>query len=278
MKLLITGKPKSGKSTILSELIGDITPRRGFVTKEIVKDQRRIGFMIENMANRSAVLAQTENQSSLRVGRFYIQPQVLTKFIEDLSFIKADEFLYIDEIGSMQLHSKGFKTLVEKYLDAPNDFVATITSIYSNNFTKHILTRGDIILFYLTEETRTAIKESLTSTLKNKNLFNRLSPNLQETIVKYANDYLSKKSFIPFNKLFNNAIKYFLEGRISVYNENLFTVKGNTDKHNVKYRSDSSWSCDCPLSNGKAPYNIPADCSHIQAIRLYKSHLENDLV
>ncbi len=276
MNVLITGNPKSGKSTILSGLINNITPRRGFITKEIINDQRRVGFMLEDMNNRSVVLAQTENLTTLRVGRFYIQPQLLTEFIQDLFYIKTTEFLYIDEIGQMQLYSKEFKTLVKKYLAATNDFIATITSIYSDDFTEHIMTRNDILLFRLTEEARTTVRESLINTLECRNLFNKLPLNLQSIIIKYANNYLTQKSFISFNKLFNNAIRYFLENRININNKNLFIVKGYNKQHVVRYYSNNKWSCDCPLSNGTAPYSIAADCSHIQAIRLYKSHLKNN--
>ena len=270
MKLLITGRPKSGKSTILSELVAGASPRRGFITKELVKDQRRTGFEVEDMNGVSAVLAQTQNSTSLQVGRFYVHPEVLAQFTQNLSHPKTDELLYLDEIGQMQLHSNEFRLLVEAYLDAPNDFVATITSVFSDEFTTRILNRDDILLFHLTDINRNKVKKSLSIALASKDLFNELSTALQSTVVRYANNYLKEDLFIPFCKLFTNAIKYFMEERISTISADKYVVKGNTKKHVVHFESSGEWSCDCPLSNGKEPYDEPMECSHLQSVQLYR--------
>lgn len=54
MKLMIAGRPKSGKSTIFSELVAGVSPRRGFITKEFVNDHHRIGFVVEDMNSQGA--------------------------------------------------------------------------------------------------------------------------------------------------------------------------------------------------------------------------------
>jgi len=38
MKLLLTGKPKSGKTTLLGDLINSISPKRGMVAVEVLKN------------------------------------------------------------------------------------------------------------------------------------------------------------------------------------------------------------------------------------------------
>lgn len=269
MKLLITGSPKSGKSTILDNLVSNIVLRRGFITKEIVKDQRRTGFVAEDMDYRSVVLAQTENPTSLQVGRFHVQPEVLAQFTQNLSHPQVGELLYIDEIGQMQLQSDEFKSLVAVYLDAPNDFVATISSVYTDEFTERILKRDDVLFFQLTDTNRDDVKRSLSIALSNKGFFNELPLSLQTVVVGYANGYLNKNSYIPFRKLFTNAVSYFLDNRISELSTDTYVVKGNANEHIVHYKSKSDWSCDCPLSNGSMPYDVSADCSHVQAVRLF---------
>lgn len=269
MKLLITGAPKSGKSTILGDLINNIAFRRGFITKEIVKDQRRTGFVVEDMDSRIAILAQIENPTNLQVGRFHVQPEVLAQFTKNLLHPEAGGLLYIDEIGQMQLNSDEFKSLVEEYLGAPNDFAATITSVYSDEFTDRILKRDDIVLFQLTEENRDEVKKSLVIALDNKEFFNKLVPAIQTVVVECANDYLSNNIHISFSKLFTNAIKYFLEDRINEGGTYTYVIEGNNNEHVVRYKSKDDWNCDCPLSNGKEPYSEPMDCSHVQAVRLF---------
>lgn len=273
MKLLITGRPKSGKSTILSELVAGVSPRRGFITKEFVKDHHRIGFVVEDMNGLSAVLAQTQKPKSLQVGRFYVHPEVLAQFTRSLSHPKTGELLYLDEVGQMQLYSNEFRSLVETYLDAPNDFLATITSVYSDEFTKNILDRDDIMLFQLTVANRNQIKKSLSIALHNNDLFSELPTAIQKAVIEYANNYLNKDSFISFNKLFTNAIRYFLEGRISAVDADTYTVTGNTNEHLVHCKPMNGLSCDCPLSNGKEPYDEPMECSHMQAVHLYIKEL-----
>lgn len=270
MKILITGRPKSGKSTILSELIAGIASRRGFITKELVKNQRRTGFVVEDMNGLRSVLAQTQNPTSLQVGRFYVHPEVLAEFTRNLAHPKTGELLYLDEIGQMQLYSNDFRSLVEEYLDAQNDFAATISSVYSNEFTMRIFNRDDILLFHLTDINRYEVKKSLSIALVNKDPFNELPTALQNSVVGYANDYLKEDLFISFGKLFINAIRYFLEDRISVTSTDTYIVEGNTDKHVVHFGSDGEWSCDCPLSNGKEPYDEPMECSHLQSVQLYR--------
>lgn len=273
MKLLITGIPKSGKSTVLSELIAGASPRRGFITKELVKDQQRTGFEVEDMNGVSAVLAQTQNPTGIQVGRFYVHPEVLTQFTRNLSHPKTGELLYLDEIGQMQLYSNEFRLLVEAYLDAPNDFAATITSVYSDEFTKHIFNRDDVVLFRLADANRDEVKKSLKIALNNKDVFNRLPVVLQKAVDQYANDYLDDSSYVSFGKLFTNAIGYFLEDRICAVGADTYAINGNTNEHLVRCNSMNDWSCDCPLSNGREPYSEPMDCSHVQAVRLFIANL-----
>ncbi|HVW99087.1 MAG TPA: hypothetical protein VHA52_01390, partial [Candidatus Babeliaceae bacterium] len=169
--------------------------------------------------------------------------------------------------------SNEFRLLVEAYLDAPNDFVATITSVYSDEFTTRIFNQDDILLFHLTDINRNEVKKSLSIALANKDPFNELPTALQNTVVGYANNYLKEGLFISFGKLFTNAIRYFLEDRISAVDAYTYTVKGNTNEHLVRCKPMNGLSCDCPLSNGKEPYGEPMECSHIQSVQLYRTEL-----
>ena len=45
--ILISGVPKSGKSTILKKIIQHYSERIGFVTNEVREHDERIGFEIE---------------------------------------------------------------------------------------------------------------------------------------------------------------------------------------------------------------------------------------
>ncbi|MES2971296.1 MAG: nucleoside-triphosphatase [Patescibacteria group bacterium] len=269
MKILITGQPKSGKSTMLISVLKDIDAKKGFVSKEVSQNGRRTGFMVEDTSGNTAVLAQIDRLSSKKVGHYYVQPNVLDGFVKSLSTFHANELLYIDEIGQMQLYSEKFKSLLKKYLDASNDFIGTITIVYHNELTQQILARPDILLFNISVAKRKAVSECIQSSLQNRRQFNDLPQNLQSHTLKYARQYLASGSYISFIKLFHQALKYFLNNKVQARSNISFLVKGNTSDHELIFISNHDWGCDCPLSNGQKPFAKRGDCSHVQAVRLW---------
>ena len=87
--------------------------------------------------------------------------------LPNVSLFGKNDLLYLDEIGQMQLLSNGFKKLVLKYLDAPNTCLATISSIFEDDFTRLVKGRDDVILVTISEEDR-AEKQSFVTQLIRK--------------------------------------------------------------------------------------------------------------
>lgn len=165
--IIITGEPKSGKSTLLANIIRDISNTVGIVTKEIRKDDVRVGFEIESHANHKAILAHVETETKYKVSKYFVNVENLESILPEISTFKKDDVLYLDEIGQMQLFSKEFKKITLQFLDASNTCLATLTSVYSNEFTQDIKKRDDIILVELTKENR-AEKEKFVQALLKK--------------------------------------------------------------------------------------------------------------
>lgn len=44
--ILLTGKPRSGKTSLLKRITQDLKSVGGFYTEKIIKDNRRVGFKI----------------------------------------------------------------------------------------------------------------------------------------------------------------------------------------------------------------------------------------
>lgn len=154
MKILLTGRPKSGKTTLLEKLLKDIKNKHGMVATEALEDGARIGFDLQDDCRRTAVLARTDRKTDAAVGRYYVDIPSLNAFIEPLFNIAPGQLLYIDEIGHMQLYSEKFQKLVRSYLDAPNDYLGTISSIYEHTLIDEVKSRSDILLCTITPDNR----------------------------------------------------------------------------------------------------------------------------
>jgi len=268
MKIILTGQPQSGKSTLLSKVINTEKEKYGFLTKEIIEKGQRIGFRIYESSGKTMILAQVKNPSNYKVGKYFVEIIEFERFINELDPVIDNCLIYIDEIGQMQLFSEKFVNLVEQCLARNNDFIGTMTNIFNNEITKKIKSRDDIILINISEFNRNNVEECLFYVLKNRNAFDKLSLILQKLIVSMANRYLVSDSFDSCNKLFNNAINYYIEGKVSSEGDGKYKVVGNHGTHVVDHILDN-WTCDCPLFLGKSPFTKKSECSHIQSTFMF---------
>lgn len=152
--ILITGKPKSGKSTLLRKLIAPIHRKVGLVANEVLGEHGRLGFEIETYRGEKVLFAHIDFETPQKVSKYSVDIESLESLLPTVSTFNTDDLLYIDEIGQMQLFSAKFKHLVTKYLDAPNTCLATISYVYNAEFTRHIKERHDVILIEISAEDR----------------------------------------------------------------------------------------------------------------------------
>ncbi len=152
--ILITGKPKSGKSTLLKKLVSDIPNKVGFVTNEILGQAGRVGFEAETFAGEKTTIAHVDFQTPQQVSKYFVDTNNLEAVLPKVAKFGANDFLYLDEIGQMQLLSKEFKQLVLKYLDSPNTCLATLSCIFEDDFTRALKERNDITLVEISAEDR----------------------------------------------------------------------------------------------------------------------------
>lgn len=155
-KILLTGLPRSGKTTLLRKLLEPVVRKTGFVTDEVRVDGERVGFKIVDSFGSEAVLADTDRVTPFKVSRYYVDPPALDAAIEPLFTFGKEDLLYIDEIGEMELLSAKFKTLAELYMDSGNPLIATVSRVYSDDFTRSLLARRDVRVLEVTPENRVA--------------------------------------------------------------------------------------------------------------------------
>lgn len=165
MNILFTGEPHVGKSTLLERLVSGLPNKSGFITKEVLKDGSRTGFELVSAIGDRALLVSTELASPFRVSRYGVDVEGFDRFLAGLRQPKPEDLVYVDEIGQMELYSEKFRQLVKHYLELPNTFVATLSSVYSNDFTETLRSRSDVQIIDLTLDNREEIYERYASEL-----------------------------------------------------------------------------------------------------------------
>jgi len=114
----ITGKPKSGKTTLvkgLSNLLEDKAV--GFYTEDVKGVGRRIGFDIVTTWGERLPLARVGSRSPFKVGRYAVMVQNLKHTLDRLRE-KTGDVLIIDEVGKMELLLPEFAIFVDRILDS----------------------------------------------------------------------------------------------------------------------------------------------------------------
>lgn len=268
MKILLTGKPRRGKTTLLHSLIDDVSSKHGMVAAEVCENGERIGFDLKDNTGRTAPLARVHSPTQHKVGRYFVDVNSLDVFIEPLVKIGPGALLYLDEIGHMQLFSEKFQQLATAYLDSDNDFIGTISSIYEHSFIDEVLKHKDILLCTVTPDNRDGLKAALQAALAHREQLNHLAGQQQERVLELARNYLATGEFTSLRKLFNNAIVYVANEKLEKLNNTEFAVNGNHARH-IVLKQDLGYSCDCDLFNGRGEFtNQAGECSHVQVVKL----------
>jgi len=268
MKILLTGKPKSGKTTLLKVLIDDTDFKQGFVTEQILKDDVRTGFELVSAEGVRETLADIDSKSHIRVSRYGVNVEQFDTFLSGLPPLAPGKLIYVDEIGQMELYSDYFKKLIETYLSAPNPYLGTITSVYTDVFVDKIINREDILLIEINDQNRSMVHDALDGFISNIGILQSLDVGMIIKLTDMAKEYVSKDRYIQLKKLFKNAVVYIAESRVTPREGSRFMVSGNHGNHNVCL-TEAKYACDCSLFNGEDKYYGNAgECSHIQAVKL----------
>jgi len=135
MKVFLTGKPRSGKSTVLARVINILKNKGlkvgGFITPEIVVNGKRVGFkVIDVYSGEEGILAKvcTGVEDKPRVGKYCVDVEDFERVVlPALDFaVNECDVVCVDEIGKMELFSKKFKEKIEEILRSEKTVVAVL--------------------------------------------------------------------------------------------------------------------------------------------------------
>jgi nucleoside-triphosphatase len=128
-KILITGRPGSGKTTLIKRVLEKL-PRStgGFYTEEIREDVTRVGFKIVTLDGKEAVLAHVDFTGPERISKYGLDLRALEEVgLKAINAaLKARRLVVIDEIGPMEIRSAAFRDAVIEVLESDVPLLATI--------------------------------------------------------------------------------------------------------------------------------------------------------
>lgn len=153
----VTGPPRSGKSSLILEIIKELQAHRiglrGVVCPEIRRDNRRWGFKLKVIPEGDErILASVEIRSPFRVSKYGVDISVLDNFAAKAILDAAQDpsilVIVIDEIGKMELLSKRFRQAVKVALNSEK-FVLGVMGRIRDPLVNEIRHRRDTAVFSL---------------------------------------------------------------------------------------------------------------------------------
>jgi nucleoside-triphosphatase len=167
-KILLTGRPGCGKTTLIQRVVKDLAlPAGGFYTEEIRQRGVRVGFKVVTLDGKESVFAHVNFKTPERVGKYGLD---LAK-LETVGVAAAREAVHsrrlvvIDEIGPMEIRSVTFRDAVNEAFDSGVSILATITA-RSLPFTDTIKKRSDVSLLEVRPDNRQRLCAELSDRFK----------------------------------------------------------------------------------------------------------------
>ena len=157
-KILFTGPPGCGKSTLIERIIQRIeTPATGFFTREIREKGQRVGFSINTLDLKQGLLAHKRIKSNYMVGKYGVNLADIDKIaVPSMMPERPDALVVIDEIGKMECFSELFRETLVKVLDS-NHLVIGSISLKGDRFIRKIKARVDVLLVLVSQQNRDAL-------------------------------------------------------------------------------------------------------------------------
>jgi len=130
-RIIITGKPRSGKSTLALSLMTELRLKgkwvSGILTPEIIKKKERTGFRIIDIASdETKVLASVDGKGP-SVGKYHVDLQELDYITQKfMDHVESADVIIIDEIGKMEMLSEKFRNMAEKIFTIEKPVIAVV--------------------------------------------------------------------------------------------------------------------------------------------------------
>lgn len=170
MKIVLIGKPRSGKTTIIKRLVSVFSPAEiaGFYTEEILYRNERIGFeLVDVKTGKRDVLARKDIPTLYKVGRYGVMLENLENFLKQINLKDKNAGLtFIDEVGKMECLSDFFRKTVLQLLEKPGKVIFT-APFKGTDFIEEFKQKPGLKKIYVTTANRELVFRTLLNELSN---------------------------------------------------------------------------------------------------------------
>lgn len=164
MRIFITGRPGVGKTTLalrVWEALRSEVRISGFVTEEVRRDGRRVGFKIKALDTGEEGWLARIGRGKVTVGRYAVNLEDLERVgTSALRRAMGADMAIVDEIGAMELKSPDFARTLEELLRTNTPVLATVHRRFAANFKAY----GEV--YTLTVENRDEITREIIEKLR----------------------------------------------------------------------------------------------------------------
>jgi nucleoside-triphosphatase len=156
-RILLEGRPGSGKTTLARRIVAGLRERdipvTGFTTEEIREAGTRVGFAVETIDGERGTLAHVDYAGPPRVGKYGVDLDAFEQMAIPAVEAVPGVLVVIDELGKMELASKPFRDAVEQVFASDADVVATV-HVFRHSFTDALKARPDVQRLQVTAANR----------------------------------------------------------------------------------------------------------------------------
>ncbi len=168
MKILITGEPGIGKTTLIKAIVKKLGNKCiGFWTEEVrdKETHKRVGFKVVSNEGKSSLFAHKTFYSKHLVGSYGVNVKRFEEVVLPLlekCLNERDKIIVMDELGKMEFFSKAFVEMVRHIIFNPAyKVIATLPIRDFHPFVRQIRKLPGSIYIELTKENREHMLEDI---------------------------------------------------------------------------------------------------------------------
>ncbi|XP_017081103.1 nucleoside-triphosphatase THEP1 [Drosophila eugracilis] len=178
--IIITGPPGVGKTTLVRKIIASLLIAKpslqGFYTEEIRDSvlRQRIGFDVVSLSGERGTLAREAPKDNLRrpkVGKYSVFVQEFENIALPLLDVKVSlqepHLLVIDEVGKMELLSKGFEIGMTSVLKNKQPMLVTIPEKSNLPLVEQLRKTPGSRIYQVTKSNRNTLADEITNLITN---------------------------------------------------------------------------------------------------------------